>query len=104
MKMNSPTVQQITESILGSVEWIDASSGYCQCPGLGLHTTRNAPRDCKVYLEPVPTLTCFHSNCRETVWFTSGHLRQILARAAPHLTSGQPNRRAQLLNFRRLEQ
>ena len=37
--------------------------GFCPCPGLHLHTSRDARRDCFCRLDGVPTLSCFHAGC-----------------------------------------
>ena len=56
--MKSATV--IAEEILGPIDWLDAAEGFCDCPGRKAHTNRTGLRDCKIYLDHVPTLHCVH--------------------------------------------
>ncbi len=37
--------------------------GFCPCPGLHLHTSRDARRDCFCRLDGAPTIHCFHGGC-----------------------------------------
>jgi VirE-like protein/uncharacterized protein DUF3987 len=55
--------QRITEELLGSIEWVSETSGFLTCPGKHLHTTGEGERDCKIDLDNVPTLHCFHNHC-----------------------------------------
>ena len=74
----SPT--QITEELLGHIDWIDSSAGYCQCPGADLHTGRAGFKDCKVYLDKVPTIYCCHESCSEKLAIFNHTLRSSIAR------------------------
>jgi P4 family phage/plasmid primase-like protien len=56
--------RRITAELLGEIDWSTETEGYCNCPARHLHTTADAPRDCKVYLKRAPTVSCFHSHCR----------------------------------------
>ena len=68
----------ICESVLGPVNWMERDQGYILCPGHQLHSTSNGPRDCRVYLHPVPSLNCFHSTCKELVREKAKALRRAL--------------------------
>jgi hypothetical protein len=56
--------QRIAVEMLGAAEWQSETSGFVTCPGKHLHTTGEGERDCKVELDNVPTLHCFHNSCR----------------------------------------
>jgi len=56
--------QRIAQEILGLIDWQSESSGFVSCPGKHLHTTGDGDRDCKVDLDSVPTIHCFHNSCR----------------------------------------
>ncbi len=75
------TRTQIAERILGAIEWTDASTGFCKCPGEHLHTTANAAKDCKLMLDGVPTIKCFHSSCSGIVGGVNHELRSQIAKA-----------------------
>ena len=82
--------QGIAQSIVGAVDWRGAQ-GFCTCPGIGRHTTRNAPGDCKVVAEPIstgggtlaPGCYCFHGSCRGEVDAASYALRSALGKRSP---------------------
>ena len=84
----------VIEEILGSVLWLSETEGFCACPGRHLHGTADARKDCKIYLAPVPTVSCFHSSCRILVEETTKELRHI-ARAAEGATGGKRRRLTQ---------
>ncbi len=71
----------IAESILGAIEWDGAEGGFCQCPGLDLHTAKNGDRDCKVMLDGAPTITCFHTSCSGVVADANRRLRSAIGKA-----------------------
>lgn len=70
---------QIVEGLLGTMEWLSNTEGYCECPGKGDHHTKSGRRDCKVYLDKIPTIYCVHSSCRQAVEAKSTELRKALA-------------------------
>ena len=70
----------IAEQLLGSIEWVDENSGYCQCPGEHLHNGKNGARDCQVFLEGAPTIHCFHDSCATPVAQANYELRRAIGR------------------------
>jgi hypothetical protein len=82
--------QEIAGSIVGEVRWRGAE-GWCVCPGIARHTTRNSSTDCKVVCEPValaggtlkPGVFCFHDSCRAECEAASFALRSALGKRAP---------------------
>ncbi len=72
---DSKTLVSVAEEILGTIEWIGDDQGFAQCPGASLHTGNSGRRDCKVYLSPVPTVSCFHQSCRHHIEDTNRRLR-----------------------------
>ena len=76
----------IAESILGAIEWDGAEVGFCQCPGIGLHTKKDGDRDCKVMLDGAPTIACFHTSCSGVVDDANRRLRSAIGKAE----RGQP--------------
>ncbi len=69
------TIVNRAESILGNIQWIYEDQGFARCPGANLHTGASGPRDCKVYLNPFPTVTCFHQSCRPQIEDVNRRLR-----------------------------
>ena len=70
------TRSQIAEKILGAIE-----NDYCKCPGEHLHTSANGAKDCKVMLDGVPTIKCFHASCAGIVEGVNHALRSQIAKA-----------------------
>jgi hypothetical protein len=74
--------QAIAHASLGEVDWLNDSIGYLSCPGVHLHTTQNGKRDCRIILFPgVPTITCFHTQCKPEVDRANHRLRSDMAKA-----------------------
>ncbi len=97
----------VAETVLGPITWLSDSEGFVSCPGHALHTHRTGARDCKLYLDPVPALTCFHASCRELVEAGSRKLRSALAGEAaterPANRRPSPEERRRLAELRRKE-
>ena len=68
------------EMLLGSIRWQAADFGYCLCPGYEKHTTPESWRDCRVNLDGVPTVYCFHQRCADDVAAASRELRAEILR------------------------
>ena len=62
-KKVNPVHNAIAESILGPIQWQDARLGYCKCPGDAQHKSPTKADHCRVTLDGVPTIYCFHSSC-----------------------------------------
>lgn len=71
------------EAALGRVEWQNEREGYCMCPGHEKHTTQNGRRDCKIFLNGVPTLYCVHNSCKRDVEVANRSLRSRLSEGKP---------------------
>lgn len=85
--------QAIAEIIIvGPVRW-NGAQGHCQCPGIALHTSRNAPKDCKAVCEHTgtvaPGIYCHHGSCKDVCEAVSYQLRSALGKRQP----GQPGSR-----------
>ena len=80
----------LAEEHLGKVVWISDTEGFCECPGKNLHTTLDASKDCKIYLIPTATLSCFHSTCRVVVEETLKRIRKSIAGQTPPPTGKKP--------------
>lgn len=61
------TDQQIAETMLGHIEWLDEKTGACECPGKHLHTHKTKKRDTLVYFDYAPTIWCVHQSCKAVV-------------------------------------
>ncbi len=70
-----PTVQEIVARYLPGVDWDSPTSGRCMCPGAHLHSRQPATRDARVFVNGVPTLTCFHETCRSQVAEVNSKIR-----------------------------
>lgn len=100
--MNSPSPIQIAESILGHIDWINGSKGYCTCPGQAMHTNRNARRDCRVFLDGAPTIHCVHSSCDAKRAEVNRELRVTLGKYFPgrRIASSAPRQNNEALKRR----
>lgn len=78
----------VVGNIVGAVEWINSTRGYCKCPGQKSHISRNSKKDCIVYLDKVPTIKCFHSSCQEIVEKANVKLRAAISRGQVGSSSG----------------
>ena len=74
------TRTQIAEKILGAIQWTDEGE-FCKCPGEHLHTSANGAKDCKLMLDGVPTIKCFHSSCSGIVDGVNHELRSQIGKA-----------------------
>ena len=68
----------IAEEILGQIDWLSDAEGFCDCPGRRCHSNRSGRRDCKVFLDHVPTLHCVHASCASMVEATNTKLRKAI--------------------------
>lgn len=84
----SANPQTIAESLFGGIDWQDNATGFARCPGEHLHSHRTGKRDCRVMLDRVPTLYCFHQSCAGYVDDLNKKLRRALGSngdAAPYV-------------------
>lgn len=72
------TAAEIAASVLGSIDWASPTMGYCECPGRKIHGTKDAAKDCAVYLDRVPTVSCFHGSCKSAVESMNKRLRAAI--------------------------
>lgn len=72
--------QAIAESILPTIQWQDSETGYCECPGHALHTHNTGERHCRVTLNGVPTIYCFHTSCACAIEVANHSLRSAIAK------------------------
>ena len=70
--------RQQAESLLGPVAWQSEVTGFCKCPGAGLHTSQTGAKDCRVSIDGAPTVFCFHASCAGPVADCNLRLRRIL--------------------------
>ena len=61
--------------ILGAITWESQDLGYCQCPGHALHTHATGANHCRINLDGIPTIHCFHSSCSQAVGNANHQLR-----------------------------
>jgi len=61
------TKRRIAEKLLGLICWESEVVGYVQCPGRHLHTTVTNIKDCRVTIDNVPTIYCFHQRCSRII-------------------------------------
>ena len=72
------TAAEIAASILGAIDWIVPTSGYCECPGKKMHSSKDGAKDCAVYLDRVPTVSCFHGTCKPAIDAANKRLRAAI--------------------------
>jgi hypothetical protein len=75
------TRRRIATELLGEIDWSTETNGHCTCPAQHLHTTADAPRDCKVYLDTTPNVSCFHSHCHGILDGVNHELRSRIGKA-----------------------
>jgi hypothetical protein len=85
------TRKDIAERILGPVLWESDDKGFCPCPGQHLHTAPNGQRDCQVFIDGAPTITCFHSSCRGIVDAVNHSLRFRIGKAEVDIRAAMPS-------------
>ncbi|PWT84459.1 MAG: hypothetical protein C5B58_04685 [Acidobacteria bacterium] len=81
------TRRRIATEFLGEIDWSSDTEGCCTCPAKHRHTTSDQPSDCKVYLDGVPTIHCFHNHCRGVIEAVNHDLRSRIAKAEHALGS-----------------
>lgn len=74
----TPNAAQIAAGVLGEIEWASDALGYCDCPGKKSHTSKDGGKDCVLYLDRVPTVSCFHGNCKAAVDAANKRLRAAI--------------------------
>src|SRR6516164_2581119 len=72
----------VASRLLGPIDWQNEVSGFCKCPGEGMHTSANGKRDCRVNVDGAPTIFCFHASCAVAVAEANRRLRRALAGTA----------------------
>lgn len=87
---SSPVIQpapksasEIAEHILGHIDWMTTTEGYCDCPGRNRHGSKSGRRDCAVYLDSIPTLHCVHASCNSIVAAMNKKLRDAILNGGP---------------------
>ncbi len=76
--LDGSELKDAIEEIVGPANWLSVTEGFCPCPGESLHGSPSAKKDCKIYLEPVPTLHCLHASCRVVVEEVTKELRRLV--------------------------
>ena len=69
-------------SILGAIDWQDGTTGFCCCPGEARHTHTTHKGDCRVTLDNVPTVFCFHTSCLAAIEAANKALRSAVGKAS----------------------
>ena len=72
--------QRIATDLLRVIDWQSETSGYLVCPGKHLHTTDDGERDCRIDLDDIPTVHCFHNSCRGILAGINHELRSRIAK------------------------
>ena len=80
-EVNLSERQRIATEVLGNIDWTSETGGYPVCPGKHLHTTGDGVRDCKIELDGVPTVHCFHNHCRGILEGVNHELRSRIGKA-----------------------
>ena len=93
--------QRESSELFGSIEWgvcggDKQGDGFLRCPGMHLHTDKDGPKDCIIYLKTVPTIKCQHTSCRGFVKALNTELRKRIGAAEAALDIGSPSEPASL--------
>jgi hypothetical protein len=87
-EINLTERQRIATETLAAIDWQSETEGFCPCPNQAAHTTGDGARDCRVNLDGVPTVHCFHNSCRGIIEAVNRDLRSRIAKAeAPAKTA-----------------
>lgn len=79
----SNSASELAVELLGEIDWISPTEGYCDCPGRNRHSNRSGRRDCALYLDRVPTVYCVHGSCSNIVETTNKKLRAAILNGRP---------------------
>lgn len=102
--------QTASAGILGAIEWESETMGYCKCPGESMHSHETGANHCRVTLDKVPTIFCFHTSCGHAVDEANHRLRSDIGKVERGLKSNPtpyqptPEDRAKLQEKRRIEE
>ncbi len=82
--------RRIADQLLRAVQWTSPTHAWCECPGVGHHTTATGKRACQVTIDSggttskgkraVPTITCVHSSCSAAVAASTRELRSLVGK------------------------
>ena len=82
--MTSAEQSKVLDDLFGnSIEWDEQQPhvGYIKCPGEDKHTHKTGRKDCRIYLDGVPTVFCLHQRCAEEVEELTSNVRGALKSA-----------------------
>jgi len=79
--LSPPDLQAIARSFLGEIQWQDNETGFCRCPGESRHTHPTHAQDCRVKLDQIPGLFCFHTSCLAEVETANHTFRSLIGKA-----------------------
>jgi hypothetical protein len=96
------TRQKIAVELLRAVKWTSATTGFCTCPAIDLHTGKDGPKDCEVYLDADARVHCVHNSCKTAVvkanQTLNAHIRRAEKNAPPPTAAA--DKRKQILEKR----
>lgn len=79
---NLTTREQIAFGLLGDLQFDSEKGGYfVRCPGEGFHSNKTAGKHTILYLSSVPTLSCQHQSCANSVDAFNRVLRSEIGKA-----------------------
>lgn len=79
--------QLMAERLFPSCVFTNSDHGILECPGQNLHSTPTQKGDTRIHLydprngNSIPSIHCFHSNCREVVAQANFRLRSAIGQA-----------------------
>jgi hypothetical protein len=88
------TRRAIAERHVGEVEWDTDILGHCKCPGEAQHTAGESPRECRIYLDGVPTIYCLHKSCAAEIVDANKELRNEIFLSENHTLRSSAGNRA----------
>ena len=80
----------VVRAMYPQAEWIDEHLAYVTCPGVGLHTTDNGRKDCRITINDgrPPTIFCCHNSCATAVADANHAMRSAIGKLKDKVPTG----------------
>lgn len=92
------SLREVAQDIVApaTIDWTSETEGYVPCPGDHQHVIAEEPSECRIWIDGVPTVFCFHDGCELEVRALSNALELGLMKAGHRIEchAGNPLRAA----------